>query len=117
MKKQLVAPHASQVLQITVAETITSGQWDVFGTGNVVGVFLKAGVSGNNLPFAIGGQYKVTKEGGTGLAWTAGCKVYLDETNQRFTTTASGNTLAGIAIDAATATAVVGKIALTPQAS
>ena len=34
-------------------------------------------------------------------AWTAGAKVYWDASNNYFTTTASGNTLAGIAAKAA----------------
>jgi predicted RecA/RadA family phage recombinase len=33
-------------------------------------------------------------------AWTVGAKVYWDDTNKVFTTTSSGNTLAGIAVEA-----------------
>jgi predicted RecA/RadA family phage recombinase len=39
----------------------------------------------------------------TGEAWTPGGNIYWDNTNSRFTTTASGNTLCGKAVEAAAA--------------
>lgn len=49
----------------------------------------------------------------TGSAWTEGAKLYWDDTNKRFTTTATANTLAGVAAAAATAGATSGSVLLT----
>lgn len=46
----------------------------------------------------IAGVHLVTKA--ASQAWTVGAKVYWDDTNKNFTTTASENTAAGIAVEA-----------------
>ena len=48
----------------------------------------------------------------TGQAWTEGAKLYWDNTNSRFTTTASGNTLAGVAVAAAASGDAIGTVRL-----
>jgi predicted RecA/RadA family phage recombinase len=48
--------------------------------------------------FHVGGVHKVTKAGSQ--AWTIGAAVYWDDTAKDFTTTSSGNTAAGIAVEA-----------------
>jgi predicted RecA/RadA family phage recombinase len=49
--------------------------------------------------------HKLAKVGSQ--AWTVGALVYWDNTNKRFTTTASGNLLAGCAAEAASSGAGV----------
>lgn len=51
----------------------------------------------------------------TGSAWTEGQKVYWDDTNKRFTATATGNTLVGFAAAAAAAGDTTGSVILTGQ--
>ncbi|MEL7783758.1 DUF2190 family protein [Citromicrobium bathyomarinum] len=51
----------------------------------------------------------------TGSAWTEGAKLYWDDTNSRFTTSASGNTLVGYAGAAAASGATTGSVVLTGQ--
>ena len=46
---------------------------------------------------ALEGVFKVTKA--ASQAWTQGALVYWDDTNKNFTTTSSGNTLAGFAFE------------------
>jgi predicted RecA/RadA family phage recombinase len=48
----------------------------------------------------------------TGEAWTVGAALYWDDSNKRFTTTATGNTACGTAIQPATAAATVSPIFL-----
>lgn len=50
----------------------------------------------------------------TGQAWTAGAKVYYDAAAGKFTTTASGNTVAGMIVAPAASGDTEGKIALSP---
>lgn len=114
MKKQLVPPHACDVIQVTPAAAVTSGTWFLYGT--LPAVYLDDIAANAKGSCAIAGQYSVTKEGATGQAWAVGDRVYWDDTNDQFTTTSTGNTLAGVAIEAATATATTGKLKLTPQA-
>ncbi|HEX7127294.1 MAG TPA: DUF2190 family protein [Thermodesulfobacteriota bacterium] len=48
----------------------------------------------------------------TGEAWTQCQKLYWDDTNKRLTTTASGNTLVGVAAKPAGSTDTVGEVRL-----
>jgi len=52
----------------------------------------------------------------TGSAWTEGAKIYWDNGNSRFTTSASGNTLVGFAAEAAASGDTTGSVYLTGQA-
>ena len=62
--------------------------------GNLVGVALSDVLSGASGEFKTTGVYDLPKA--PSQAWaTFGAVVYFDNTNKRFTTTASGNTLAG----------------------
>ncbi len=51
----------------------------------------------------------------TGSAWTEGAKLYWDDTNKRFTTSATGNTLVGFAAADAASGATTGSVILTYQ--
>jgi len=99
------------VFEFTAGGTITAGQPILMGS--VVGIAAKGGVSGDVIPVNVCGVYNVTKHGaGSGQAWSVGTALYWDATNTRFTTTASGNTLAGYAYAAATSAATSGQIKL-----
>jgi predicted RecA/RadA family phage recombinase len=52
------------------------------------------------------------KADGTGKAWVKGQKLYWDASAGKFTTTATGNTLRGIAAETATAGATTGDVEL-----
>lgn len=80
---------------------------------NLWGVYLKTGVSGDLVGFAVAGRFKgVTKT--TGAAWTAGQKLYVhDNTGNPFKTTATSAVTVEqhiVAGEAATATPVVGTV-------
>jgi len=51
----------------------------------------------------------------TGEAWAIGAKVYWDNTNKRATTTATNNTLIGVAVQAQVSADTVGRVILTGQ--
>ena len=59
---------------------------------------------------AMEGVFKIVKA--TGQAWTQGALVYWDDTNKNFTTTASGNTLAGYIWEPAASGDTVGYVKL-----
>lgn len=63
--------------------------------------------------FTIAGLIEYAKA--TSQAWTGGQKVYWDDGNSKFTTVATGNTLAGIASEAAGSSATTGLIILMPE--
>lgn len=54
----------------------------------------------------------VTLPKATGEAWTEGAKVYWDNTAKKITTTASGNTLVGVADAAAASSDTTGNVRL-----
>jgi hypothetical protein len=56
----------------------------------------------------------VTKEAGTGFAWTLGQNLYWDAAGDRYTSSSTGNVLAAIAAAAATAAATTGDIIPIP---
>jgi predicted RecA/RadA family phage recombinase len=62
--------------------------------------------------FMIGGLIEYASE--TGVAWTAGDKIYWDDTNKRFTKTSSGNTLAGVVYEDKASAAATGFVLLIP---
>ncbi len=80
--------------------------WDVVAPANVVGgqaflvgtilvVAARDASNGDVVPAYTCGLWTLPKA--TGEAWTIGAKLYWDDTNKRFTTTASGNTFRGCA--------------------
>lgn len=100
----------SGVIEITLGGTVTLGL--AAKVQDMIGVYQKAGVSGDKVPLKIAGIVEVTKEGGTGLAWTKGDKVYYRAGGPDFTKTSTSNTYAGIAWEDAGASATTGKILL-----
>lgn len=75
-----------------------------------IGVTLVAIAANATGAVALEGVFKVAKA--TGQAWTQGALVYWDDTNKNFTTTASGNTLAGFIWEPAASGDTVGYVKL-----
>lgn len=75
---------------------VVSGGFYVHGTLVVKAMTTRA--VGENYEGEISGVHQVTKVGSE--AWTHGALVYWDAGNTRFTTSSSGNTLAGVAAGA-----------------
>lgn len=63
--------------------------------GVLFGVAQSAAASGAEVPLVVTGVFTLPKA--ASQAWTVGARVYWDNTNKVCTTTASGNTLIGIA--------------------
>jgi predicted RecA/RadA family phage recombinase len=66
--------------------------------GSIFGVAAGDAASGATIEAALTGVFDLTKIGSQ--AWTAGAKVYWDDTNKRCTTVATDNTLIGVAVEA-----------------
>jgi len=64
--------------------------------GSLFGVAVDAATSGNAVQLKTSGVFTLPKA--TGQAWTVGAKLYWNDTNKNCTTTASGNTLIGVAL-------------------
>lgn len=100
--------NAGEHITITAGAAITSGQFVLAGA--VGGVAQETVASGALVALVRRGVFELPKA--TGQAWTVGAKLYWDATNSVFTTTASGNTLAGAAAAAAASGATVGEVLL-----
>lgn len=84
--------RADLVLAIRPAGTVTAGQMDV--VQNLWGVWQNAGTTAADAPFCVKGRFKgVTKT--SGAAWTAGQRLYWDDTTEQTwkTTSTSASTL------------------------
>ena len=75
--------------------------------GSLFLVSLQAVLSGGSGEGKPRGVFDLTKA--TGEAWTAGGKVYWDNTNKRLTTTSAGNTLVGVALQAQASGDAIGR--------
>ncbi len=87
---------AGNVQPFTAAADVAAGEIVIIGT--LPGVAQAAVANGAAGLANIGGVYTLTKVGSQ--AWTVGAKVYWDATNKRCTTTATDNTLIGVAYEA-----------------
>lgn len=83
-------------LDVVAPANVTSGQ--AFLVGTLLVVAARDALSGETVPGHTCGLWVLPKA--TGEAWTQGAKLYWDDTNKRFTTTASGNTFRGCAAQA-----------------
>lgn len=109
------ASNFDDCLAIVLTGDVTAGTFAVHQ--GVFGMYMQDGKSGNTVAFKIKGRINgVTKKGATGLTWTAGQRLYFDNTTeQQFQTNATGGvTIAQnvVAAAAATATATTGDIIL-----
>jgi predicted RecA/RadA family phage recombinase len=98
----------TQINQGKAIEVTTPGGGYISGqvvkVGSLIGISSNTYVSGDTAVIWLLGTHFIAKT--TGQAWTAGALLYWDNTNSLFTTTASGNTLAGyVYADAASADA------------
>lgn len=84
------------VIEITAGATITSGQ--MVKAGVLVGVALGSAASGEKVRIALEGVFTLPKASG-GI--TVGAAVYHVAADNNLSTTASGNTFAGHAVEAA----------------
>ena len=80
--------------------------------GSIFGVASHDALSGAEVETQLTGVIEITKVGTQ--AWTAGARVYWDDTNKRATNVATDNTLIGVAVLAvgAAASEVVGRVRL-----
>jgi predicted RecA/RadA family phage recombinase len=91
--------------------TVTSGQ--LVEIGDMVGVALGSGVSGETVAVALEGVFEVAKTTGTGTGITLGQKLYSNGSGAVTTDSNSGaNKVAGYAWTAATTTAAVVQVKL-----
>lgn len=67
--------------------------------GSLFGVALDGATSGSPVVLATEGVFNLTKT--SAQAWTVGVRVYWNNTSKEATTTATGNTLIGVALEAA----------------
>ena len=81
--------------RITVAAPATVSSGDGVLVGSIFGIAMTDAASGADVVLAMEGVYTLPKAGSQ--AWSVGAKVYWDNTNKVCTTTATGNTLIGVA--------------------
>lgn len=88
--------QAGENLTLTMPYDRTAGQG--VKVGQIFGVCTNGALSGAEDVVCTEGVYEITKVGTQ--AWTVGALVYWDNTNKRLTTSASGNVLVGVAVEA-----------------
>lgn len=82
--------------------------------GALIGIALADAASGAPVEVRRVGVFDVTKAPGEAwVAWTT--KIYWDDTNRRFTSTATNNTLVGVAAQSQASADTVGRALLTGQ--
>ena len=109
MARNYVQP--GETLTLTAPRTLASG--DGFVVGALFAVALAAAATDKPVEGRRVDVFDLTKA--AGAAWTAGQKVYWDNTAFNVTATAGGNALIGAAVQAAASAAVVGRVLLTGQ--
>lgn len=93
---------------ITATANMTSGTFYLIGA--LTGVAQATVLSGEEVVLVRKGVFELPKA--TGQAWTQGAKLYWSAGNSNFTTTATGNTLVGVAAAAAASGDTVGLVLL-----
>ena len=92
--KNYVQP--GNTITLTAPYAVASG--DGLLVGSIFGVASGTSALGEPVETALTGVFDLTKIGSQ--AWTAGVKIYWDDTNKRTTNVATSNTLIGVAIEA-----------------
>ena len=92
--KNYVQP--GNTITLTAPYAVVSG--DGLLVGSIFGIAAGAAALGDPVETALVGVFDITKIGSQ--AWTAGAKIYWDDTNKRTTNVATSNTLIGVAIEA-----------------
>jgi len=88
---------------------VVGGQ--IYKQGSVIGVVVADAAEGDQFTLKIEGAYSGLPKA-AGEAWSAGDSLYWDATNSVLTKTATSNTLAGYAFNAALSADVIGDILL-----
>lgn len=83
-------------ITLTAPYAVASG--DGLLVGSIFGVAAGAAALGEPVETALTGVFDITKIGSQ--AWTAGARIYWDDTNKRATNVATSNTLIGVATEA-----------------
>ena len=109
MARNYVQP--GETLTLTAPRTLASGEG--FLVGSLFAVALAAAATGKPVEGRRVDVFDLTKA--AGAAWTPGQKLYWDNTAFNVTTTTGSNTLIGVATQAASAPAVIGRVLLTGQ--
>lgn len=91
--KNYVQP--GNTITLTAPYAVTSG--DGLLVGSIFGVASGDAALGEPIETALTGVFDLAKAGSQ--AWTAGAKVYWDDTNKRTTSVATSNTLIGVATE------------------
>ena len=92
--KNYVQP--GNTITLTAPYAVTSG--DGLLVGSVFGIASADAALNDPVEAALTGVFDLTKVGSQ--AWTAGAKVYWDDTNKRTTSMATSNTLIGVTTEA-----------------
>ena len=96
------------VVSVAAPYDVTSGAGAL--VGSLFGVAVDDATTANQVQLKTSGVFTLPKA--TGQAWTVGAKLYWDDTNKNCTTTASGNTLVGVALAAAASGGTAGTVRL-----
>ena len=100
--------QAGEHISISAAADTLSGAPVL--AGSLFGIAQGAALSGETVTIVRRGVFNVAKA--TGQAWTVGDKIYWSTANSDFTTTASGNKLVGVVVQAAASGDVEGVVLL-----
>lgn len=92
--KNYVQP--GNTITLTAPYAVASG--DGLLVGSIFGVAAGAAALGEPVETALVGVFDITKIGSQ--AWTAGARIYWDDTNKLTTNVETSNTLIGVAIEA-----------------
>jgi predicted RecA/RadA family phage recombinase len=101
--------QAGETLTVPAPATVASG--GVVISGAIVGVARGDAESGKPVDVATNGVWELPKVGAN--AFTVGALVYWDATAKLATTTSSGNTKLGVAVEAAAASTATVKVRLS----
>ena len=97
-------------LTLSATYDVLSGQ--CLKLGAIVGVAAHDALAGSEVETVLSGVHDLAKA--ASQAWTVGAKIYWDDTNKLTTTTATANTLIGVAVLAVAGGAgdVIGRVRL-----
>ena len=104
--KNYVSPGEN--ITVTAAADVVGGVGVLMG--GLFGIAQESVLTGEDVVLVRRGVFEHAKT--SAQAWTQGAKVYWDNTNSVFTTTATGNTLVGVAAAAAANPSATGLVLL-----
>ena len=106
--KNFVQP--GETVTLTAPYAVTSGGGLL--VGSIFGIATATAASGAEVEVLIEGVVDHARATGASTDWTAGTKIYWDNTNKVITKTATSNTLIGIAMTAAAVGDATGRVRL-----